>query len=103
MQIINYDLKRKKMTNINFKLAIRNLRKDRLYTLLNIIGFTTGSAVFLIITLFIFQEKTVDRSFANHQNIYRLIDAEKKKCNLNYDFSAAITSNFPEVKFSSPM
>jgi putative ABC transport system permease protein len=91
------------MSTINLKLSLRNLLKNKLYSLLSIVGFTVGFAVFLVIILFVLQEKTVDHAFKNHKNIYRLVDEKAKNCNLDYQFSEALTSNFPEVKLSSPV
>ncbi len=90
------------MNRINLKLAFRSLIKNRLYTILSIIGFTFGFTLFMLILLFIFQEKSVDKSFSRHKNIYRLIDAGNR-CYLNNEFSSIITQNFPEVIISCPV
>ncbi len=90
------------MKILNLKLAYRNLLKNKLYTILSITGFTFGFAFFILIALYIFQEKTVDKGFVNHRNIYRLIDDESK-CNLNYLISTSITQNLPEVVYSCPV
>ena len=86
----------------NLILAFRNLVKNRLYALLTITGFTFGFMIFFLILVYILQEKTVDHSFKNHKNIYRLI-AGGTKCNLNYEFSSILKENFPEIVHSCPV
>jgi putative ABC transport system permease protein len=56
-------------------IALRNLRKHRFYTFINIAGLAVGIASCLLITLYITQELSYDRHFKNAERIYR-IDSE---------------------------
>jgi len=47
----------------NVKLAIRNLKRHKLYSILSITGFSVGFAVCLYIALFIYNELSMDRCF----------------------------------------
>ncbi len=87
----------------NLKLSFRNLKKNKLYSFLNIFGFAIGFAVSIIISLFVYQELTVDHCFPNHARIYRLLDAEKQKCDLDYNINQVLSEQYPEVETSCPL
>src|SRR5690348_14196639 len=55
------------------KIAWRQLRKNRLFSLLNIGGLSIGITVFLLLFLHIRQEKSFDMYHSKASNIYRLI------------------------------
>ena len=81
----------------NIKNAFRNLRKKNIYTILNITGLTVGLGVFLLSLMFVYNEYQVDKSFANYDRIYRLVN-EKKDCGLDYDLMEIISENYPQVE-----
>lgn len=54
------------------KIAIRNIRKHKLYSLINIFGLTLGIACCIIIYLFISDEFSYDSFHENGDNIYRV-------------------------------
>jgi putative ABC transport system permease protein len=54
------------------KIAWRNLRKHKFYTFLNIFGLSLGLASCLLISLYVVDELSFDRSFANAGRIYRV-------------------------------
>ncbi len=53
------------------KIAWRSLRRDGIFSLINIAGLSVGLTVVLIICTFIFNEYSFDKSFRNHERIYR--------------------------------
>lgn len=55
-----------------FKSTIRNLFRNRLFTILNITGLSIGMAAFLLIAQFVVWEKSYDRFFENANDIYRV-------------------------------
>lgn len=55
-----------------FTIAIRNLRKHKFYTFINILGLSIGVAVCLIITLFVVNEFSYDKHFKDADRIYRI-------------------------------
>jgi putative ABC transport system permease protein len=57
-----------------FVITWRNLTRHRLYSAINIIGLATGMAACIVITLFVFYEKSFDSM--HHRNLYRLNDIE---------------------------
>ena len=55
------------------KVALRNLRREKLYAVLNIAGFALGIASCLILGLYLWGELTYDRHHVNHERIYRVV------------------------------
>ena len=54
------------------KVAWRNLFRNKVFSLLNVIGLATGLACFLLISLYVLDELTFDRYYPNSQRIYRI-------------------------------
>jgi putative ABC transport system permease protein len=54
-----------------FRTGIRNLLKQKFYTLLNVAGFGLGLAMFFFVSLYLFDQFSYDRWY-NHKNIYRV-------------------------------
>ncbi|HMH32206.1 MAG TPA: hypothetical protein VK543_04205, partial [Puia sp.] len=52
-----------------FKTAWRSLRKNRLFASINIGGLSNGMAVAMLIACWIYNERSFDRLFKNHQRI----------------------------------
>jgi putative ABC transport system permease protein len=55
-----------------FKIAFRNILKNRLFSLINIIGLAIGITAFLLISLFVKYERSFDTFYKNSDRIYRL-------------------------------
>ena len=54
------------------RIAIRNILKNKLYTLINIAGLATGITAFLLILMFVKYQKSFDTYHKNSERIYRL-------------------------------
>ena len=52
--------------------ALRNLRKNKLYSIINILGLVIGLALCLLILHYVNFEKSYDQFHANKERIYRL-------------------------------
>jgi putative ABC transport system permease protein len=52
--------------------AFKHLAKQKLYTVINVIGLAVGLACFILIGLFVRHETSYDRQFANADRIYRV-------------------------------
>lgn len=61
-----------------FKIALRSLVKNRVYSLINILGLSVGISVSLIIFLYVSHEYSYDRFHTNANHVYRLL------CKINY-------------------
>jgi putative ABC transport system permease protein len=91
------------MFRFNLKLAIRNLIKNKVYSLLIIGGFAIGFAAVILITLFYQNETSVNKDFANHKQIYRLYDVKKNRCNLNWELFPVLTNEYSAVENACPL
>lgn len=56
----------------NTKIAFRHLRKNKIFTLINILGLSVGISAFVLITLYISFETSFDRFHQNSDDIYRI-------------------------------
>src|SRR5436190_11366752 len=54
-----------------FKIAWRNLRKNKLTSFINVFGLTLGVAICLLISLFINTEINYDKFERDHERVYR--------------------------------
>ncbi len=87
----------------HLKLAIRNLLKNKLYSALIIGGFAIGFTACILIGLYYFTERNVNKDFTNFSRIYRLYDAKKNRCNLDYNLFPILAANYPEIENACPM
>lgn len=58
-----------------FKVALRNLFKDKFYSSLNIIGLSIGIAASFLIVLYVVDELSYEQSFEDKDRIYRVATA----------------------------
>ncbi|HZX58224.1 MAG TPA: ABC transporter permease [Mucilaginibacter sp.] len=91
------------------KIAIRQLRKQKMYAAIKIGGFALGIAACLLIALYIRDEMSYDRSYPDTDRIYRVIGYYNDNGNLSKgtDFPApmakALKADFPEVEKSGEL
>jgi len=86
-----------------FKIALRNLLKRKVYTLINILGLAIGMAVCLLIILFIQNELSFDKFHEKGDQVYRMV-LERKYPGRPTSYSIipqtigeAVKKEFPEV------
>jgi putative ABC transport system permease protein len=88
------------------KIAIRQLRKQKMYAAIKIGGFALGIAACLLIALYIKDETSFDKAYPNADRIYRVLghynmDGKVTKgTDWPAPLSKAIKSDFPEVEKS---
>ena len=85
----------------NFKIAWRNLAKEKTYSSIKLGGFALGIAACLLMALFIGDELGYDRHFPDGDRMYRvLIDYKDvaKDVYLQAPFANALKEDFPEVE-----
>ena len=88
------------------KVAVRNLLKRKVYTLINILGLAIGMAVCLLIVLFIRSELSYDNFQPNGDRVYRVVlDRKYPGRTTSYaiipsSIGTAIRHEFPEVAAS---
>jgi putative ABC transport system permease protein len=90
-----------------FNIAIRNLRKQRFYTFINIMGLAIGVASCLIILLYVNQELSFDRHHLDADRIYRVNSEIKFGANhlrmavTPAPLADALRTDLPEVEHSA--
>jgi putative ABC transport system permease protein len=60
-----------------FKIAWRNLVKDKQFTLLNVVGLSAGIACTLLIYLWVHDEISYDKFFENDNQVYQVMEHRK--------------------------
>lgn len=88
-----------------FKIAWRSLLKDKQFTLLNVLGLTAGLTCSLLIFLWVSDELSFDRFFADEERIYRLLERKEMNGEMFYSsessgrLSEAVRHSVPEVEY----
>tara|TARA_R110002020_G_scaffold63170_5_gene168893 strand:+ start:12861 stop:15257 length:2397 start_codon:yes stop_codon:yes gene_type:complete len=88
----------------HLKIAWRNLKRNKDYSILNIGGIAIGLAAFWLIALYVADELSYDRSFSNAERIYRIAPHAKWDGG-NMDiavtsppYATTLKEKFPEVE-----
>ena len=90
-----------------FKIAWRSLLKDRQFTLLNVLGLSTGLACSLLIFLWVSDELSYDKFFKNDERLYRLLERWNSGGEISYGsessgrLSDAVKQSLPEVEYAA--
>lgn len=83
------------------KITIRNLRKHKAYTSINITGLTIGIACFLLIMLFVQHELSYDRFHHKADRVYRVIaeypEREQSLAAVSAPLASLLTETYPEI------
>jgi putative ABC transport system permease protein len=86
-----------------FKIGIRNLAKNRLFSLINISGMAISIASFLIISLFIYDELKFDKHVEDADLKYRVynehFEEERNFAVIPPIIGTTLVSEFPEVEY----
>ncbi len=86
-----------------FLLAIKNFRKQKMFSLINILGLTVGITCCLMIFLFIMNEFSYDNFHKNGKYIYRVmrvgeVNGEKRDIPyLSAPYSIALQNDYPDA------
>lgn len=87
-----------------FKIAFRQLWRNRLYSLLNGVGLAVGMACCLLIALYVYDEWHYDRFHTNFEHIYRITEKQKQAEGI-FDVAVtpgplapALAKDFPDVQ-----
>ena len=86
------------------KIAFRNLRKEKVYSAINVLGLTIGITCSLFLYLYIQDELSYDRYHADADNIYRIVSNIKEPDNaftwavVQMPLAEELRDNYPEVK-----
>src|SRR5580765_4065715 len=92
------------MLSNSFKIALRQIRKNKLYSFVNIAGLTIGIASCLLIGIYILHESAYDRFHKNASRIARVTmdynagDAVTKNATTGTKVGPQFKRSFPEVE-----
>ena len=87
-----------------FKIAWRNLLRQKMYSLVKIGGFAIGIAACMVIALFIQQELTYDRHYIDSDRLFRVVRASTFKGERSYNvhfpapFAQALQQDFMDLE-----
>jgi len=84
------------------KIAIRNLKKHKAYSFINIFGLAVGLATCILILLWVQDEVSYDQFHTNLDSLYRVvcydrINSSEKFSVTSPPIAAALEQNFPEI------
>ncbi len=90
-----------------FKIFLRNLRKYKGYSFINVLGFSVGLACCILISMYVFDELSYDRFHENSDRIYR-VAVHRKYPNRDIFYAISPTplastleADFPEVEHAT--
>lgn len=87
-----------------FKIALRNIFKDKVYSAINILGLTIGITCSMFLFMYIMDELSYDRYHTNADNVYRIVSNIKEPDNAftwavaQVPMAQELRNNYPEVK-----
>lgn len=108
-QVLNYlrpfAFKKKRSAHLNqydmfqnyFKIASRNLLKQKLYSGINIAGLTLGLTCFMVILLYVQHEFSYDRFYPNTNRIYRVYQKQAGNEFMGTDYFAVTPAQLARV------
>ena len=83
-------------------IIFRKLRKERLYSIINLLGLTIGLTAFLLITLYVRDELSYDKFHADHEQLYRVYATDTtrdvKQGAIAPDLARIILTDIPAVE-----
>lgn len=85
------------------KVALRNCRKNPVYTLINVIGLGVGIACCVLISLYVIDELSFDRDYSKSESLYRVsqsivFDGEPSEAATTpYPLKEALIGDFPAI------
>ncbi|KJF44099.1 ABC transporter permease [Draconibacterium sediminis] len=89
----------------NLKITIRRLFKDKAFSLINIFGLVIGISSFLVLFIHVSNEKSFDKHFGAHENIYRVNSVPGGRDNASWARSMGIVhtaaAEIPEVELAT--
>ena len=79
-----------------FKVARRNLFRQKTYSILNVLGLSLGITCILLLSLHIREELSYDKNFPKHEEIYRVCTTDWSKS--SPPLAGEMMKAFPEIK-----
>ena len=83
------------------KVALRHIKRRKVYSFINILGLTIGMACFILIGLWVKDELSFDHFHQNKDRIYRILNRFPNGAagfNITYALGPALKAEYPEVE-----
>jgi putative ABC transport system permease protein len=81
-----------------FKIAVRNLKRNKLYSLINITGLTIGLSACLIVATVVLDDLSYDRWWKNADHIYRIVSIDESSYKAVERTAISFTGLGPSLK-----
>jgi len=85
-----------------FKIIFRNIIRNKLYTFINLIGFSMGTAASLLLLLYVQHELNFDQFHQYKNQIYRVTSIGQKSGNIEarapFKLAPGLKATFPEIE-----
>jgi len=97
------------MIKQHIKIAIRNLFKNKGYSIINIMGLAIGMAAVLLVAMWIKNQLQYDNFYLQQENIFKVWSSTNDEGKVNvHDITSApaaetLKKNYPEVKYAARM
>ncbi len=94
------------MLKLNFKIAWRYLMKDRQFSLLNLIGLSTGLACAVLIFIWVSDELQMDKFHKNDPRLYQVLENRKQASGIwtatstSGPMASSLVKDMPEVEWA---
>lgn len=98
----NRAYRRTAMIRNSFKIAFRNIVRNRLFAVINIFGLAVGMACFILITLWIRDELSYDTFHTNRDDLYLMTIIHPDDVmdpNVPYALAPRLADEFPEIVY----
>ena len=81
------------------KVALRNFRRQKIFSFINVVGLSVGMTVSILIFLLVRYERSYDTFHPNADTIYRIADENYSTTAAN--LGQALKQEFPEIKHAA--
>jgi putative ABC transport system permease protein len=88
------------MLRYYLKIAFRNIRTNKKFSIINIVGFAFAISICLVISLFLAKEYSFDRYHKNADQIVRLINTKYNSSLVDYRVKDILSKNYSEIENS---
>ena len=88
----------------NIKIALRNLTKQKVYTLINVLGLAIGITSCILLALYINNELSYDKEFADFDRIHRMVlerkfpDQSTIIAGVPHSLASVVVQDYPEIQ-----
>lgn len=97
------------MITNHLKLAWRNLKANRMFSVINIVGLSLGLAITILLFMFIAYERSYDTDYVNKDDIYRALIHTGESygnqvfCTAPAALAPALKSDIPDIAYAARM